>query len=399
MTSHIAVRSFLFALVVVTSAPSQELTEREIIRRYLSGSSATLANLEVQVTRAEWRGRTALPNPTASFSREDAAGIRDQFVTFNQRLPITGRRSALNSAGAAAIRESELEVAHRRQAAVAQLRRLYHRAAVSQVRHNALTTTQSRVREIVRVLKEREQAGESPGFDRMRTEREAEAIAARLAAERSEYLTAIVQLEAMVGEPLSDLPLRLEPVAAPPPSMADHENLALSVRPDYLAKKKQIERFRAERRAAARAAIPEPALIGGSKTTRTSGFSETGYVAGISVDLPVFNRGQAETARFKAETERAELELKLLENRIRAEIKAASEGLKAQQALAASLSRDADLSRIAQLSYDEGEASILELLDAYRVTLEASLRSADVRLALAEAQIDLDLATGKEVLP
>jgi outer membrane protein TolC len=67
--------------------------------------------------------------------------------------------------------------------------------------------------------------------------------------------------------------------------------------------------------------------------------------------------------------------------------------------LAASLAPDEDLGRIAQLSYDEGESSILELLDAYRVTLEGRLRTTDIRLALAEAQVDFDLAIGKEVQP
>ncbi len=399
MTSHTAVRSFLFSLAVAVSAHAQELTEREVIRRYLSGSSARIAALEVQVTRAEWQGRTALPNPSASFTREDAAGTRDQFLTFSQRLPITGRRSALKEAGTAAVREDEFLVARRRQATVAELRRLFHRAAAWQTRHSALIASQAQVREIVRVLKEREQAGESSGFDRMRTEREADSIATRLAAERSEYLAAIRDLETILGESIIDVRLVAEPSAAPPFSQADVEDLAVSARPDYLAKKQQIERFRAERRAAARTAIPEPTLIGGSKTTRSPGFNDTGYVAAVSIDLPLFNRGKADTARFKAEAERAELELKLLENRIRAETKAASERLNAQQALATSLAPDEDLGRIAQLSYDEGEASIVELLDAYRVTLEARLRTADIRLTLAEAQIDFDLATGKEVQP
>jgi outer membrane protein, heavy metal efflux system len=55
------------------------------------------------------------------------------------------------------------------------------------------------------------------------------------------------------------------------------------------------------------------------------------------------------------------------------------------------------IERIAQVSYDAGERSILELLDAYRIGSTARTRQAALDASVREAEIELEFATGWEI--
>ena len=57
----------------------------------------------------------------------------------------------------------------------------------------------------------------------------------------------------------------------------------------------------------------------------------------------------------------------------------------------------AQIERIAQVSYDAGERGILELLDAYRIGASARVRQAALDLAVRQAEIELEFATGWEM--
>jgi len=57
-----------------------------------------------------------------------------------------------------------------------------------------------------------------------------------------------------------------------------------------------------------------------------------------------------------------------------------------------------ELERIAQTAYQEGELGILELLDAYRVHWQSSLRVLELIAASKQAEIELERAVGKPVL-
>jgi len=58
-----------------------------------------------------------------------------------------------------------------------------------------------------------------------------------------------------------------------------------------------------------------------------------------------------------------------------------------------------ELVRIARIAYEEGEKSILELLDVYRASRQAELRGLELLAAVKQAQIELDRVVGEEVFP
>ena len=55
------------------------------------------------------------------------------------------------------------------------------------------------------------------------------------------------------------------------------------------------------------------------------------------------------------------------------------------------------IERIAQVSYDAGERSILELLDAYRTGLSARVRQATLDASVRQAEIELEFVSGWEI--
>lgn len=178
---------------------------------------------------------------------------------------------------------------------------------------------------------------------------------------------------------------------------------AMSVREDYRAEQRRLEQFRLEQRAAERLRIPEPVLNAGLKRADVGqNRIETGPVVGVSVPLPLFNKGQAEVARYSAEQERISARLQILSQRIRAAIEGTVRAFNVRvqardryrQELAGS---GPELIKIATIAYQEGEIGILHLLDAYRSQRQAQLRMLDIQSAVKEAQIELERVVGEEI--
>jgi cobalt-zinc-cadmium efflux system outer membrane protein len=178
---------------------------------------------------------------------------------------------------------------------------------------------------------------------------------------------------------------------------------AMDVREDYRAEQRRMERFRWEQLAAERLRVPEPVVTAGIKRADVGLHRiETGPVVGVSIPLPLFNKGQAEVARFSAEQERARSRLQILAQRIRAEIEGTVRAFQIRTQ-ARDRYRDelgasgAELVKIATVAYQEGEIGILQLLDAYRTQRQAQLRLLDVQSAVKEAQLELERVVGEEL--
>jgi cobalt-zinc-cadmium efflux system outer membrane protein len=178
---------------------------------------------------------------------------------------------------------------------------------------------------------------------------------------------------------------------------------ALSVREDYRAEQQRLEQYRLEQRAAERLRYPEPVLSAGLKRADVGQPGTAhGPVVGITVLLPLFNKGQTEVARFTAEQERAAARLEVLAQRIRAAIEGAVEALRvrlrARDEYRADLAETGtELVRIATVAYQEGEIGILHLLDAYRVQRQTQLRLLAIQTAVKDAQIELERVVGEEL--
>jgi cobalt-zinc-cadmium efflux system outer membrane protein len=260
---------------------------------------------------------------------------------------------------------------------------------------------------IVEMLGRREREGESSGYDLLRAEQErvdlrietagAEAALAVVRAQFGSFFDPALQMDtvALEGE------LGVSGEAQDPDEAVKR---ALSQRADLRALLAEAERWDLERRAARRRRFPEPTLTAGWKRTEAFSLEDTGFIAAVTVPLPIFDRGQQTAERAIADRQRDELESEILERRIRSEVQAAlaREGA-ARQAVQwygqEVDHRAGELRSIAQLAYDEGESGILQLLDAHRTSLAMELRALAVRYEAKNAEIERDLAIGAEVKP
>lgn len=387
-------------------------SESQIIDRFLAQSPlARELRARVAVTQAEARTRTVYANPTISFSWE-GAGYSAYYIEGSETLPVSGRLGYLRQAVGAAVAAADLNREGQLWSLRSDLRNAFFRMVAAQERVSALSSRIGEVEGLVRILRRREEEGEGSRYDRLRAERElielrTDAIMARsLTAAAGAQLAAFLPEGTQVERVRGDLQIL--------PEVPDPENLvrrALHVRADYQAEQRDRSRYLIEEQAARRLRIPEPVVSAGVERAEVtagtganpfSNVTRNGPALSISVPLPILNSGRYEVRRYQAEQEQTDARIAVLSRQIRTEVEGALSVLdvrrEAQTAFAREMeSSGAELVRIAQTAYQEGEIGILELLDAYRVNGAANLRRLDLQAGVKEAFIELERAVGEEL--
>lgn len=392
----------------VVSASGRTVTEAEAIRIFLEQSPQARRVVVIEQTvDAALRVETRVANPSVAYQVEDAAGVRDEFLTFQMELPVTGRRGLLQSRAEVAASAAALGAEDELRRDVYGLKSAFHDVLY---RLRVLETLQEGVELLERtvaILNQREEEGEGAGYDVLRAEQEHAELQmtiagaeATLSAARSRFGSFFDPSLHMEGASLLG---DLELTSAVPDSRQAIED-ALQRRPDIRSLSIERKRLDLEYKAARRRRFPEPVLTAGWKRVEALDLSDTGYIAAVTVPLPIFDRGRLESARVTAEGERVELEAEILERQIRADVQVAVAREHAAREVADRYGDDidrraAELSRIARLKYDEGEGGILELLDAHRTSLTMQLRALAAQYEAKVAEIDRNRIIGKEAKP
>jgi cobalt-zinc-cadmium efflux system outer membrane protein len=360
----------------------------------------------INVAKAEARLGTQIPNPSVGVSREDAGGSTDQFFAAEQSLPVSGRLRLLRRAGDAAGLGVREQTRHDLLLLRGDVRIAFYSLLAAQERERVLSEHVLALNEVLRIIRERELAGEGSGYDVLRADRELSEVRSELAEAQVAALAPQAQLASLLGlrdsaqlQATGSLETRTET-----PVLEVVLARALQSRGDLAGQQQQLARFDFERRAAERQKIPEPVVGAGVKRVTSSGFADSGYVASVTIPLPLFNRGQAESARAHALHERTQSEIGALQSQLEAEVRASYATLQLRRKSAAEYAAKLaasgpELSQTAKLSYEEGERGIFELLDAMRVEQTSRTRMIDLQLAAKLAEIELDRAVGEEILP
>lgn len=393
------------ALLLTGALPgaAQQWTEATILRTFIDQNPYIRdARARVAVAEAESRGRTLYPNPSFFWIREGAGFT--EFFQAEQAIPINGRLQLLRQAGASSARAVEAGGAFDLWQARTSLRLAFYRLLAAQERQALYVNNTAEIDRVVRVLRTREEEGEGSRFDRLRTERERAELMAEFALVKAESELERARLLAFLppGTPVTEVSGRME-TSTLPMDAGMLTQRALNAREDYRVELRRLDQFRLEQRAAERLRIPDPVVSAGLKRADLGRSALAhGPVVQITVPLPVFNRGQADAERFSAEQERVSARMRILAQRIRAEIegtvRAFNVRFEARDRYLRELgSSGPELIRIATVAYDDGEIGILQLLDVYRTQRQAQSRVIDILLAVREAQIDLERAIGEEL--
>jgi cobalt-zinc-cadmium efflux system outer membrane protein len=382
-------------------ALAQDRSEREIVDLIVrDGPQARAIRAEAEVARREQLARLAYPNPTVTYSREGAGFT--EFLQAEQTLPIAGTRAALARAGVAATAAAEAE----RDVRLWQLRSnaatAVARVLAGQARSASARAHLREVERLVEVLRTREREGEGSKFDRLRAEQEIRDLTSVMTAADVELTEALGSLAGMLPRDF------VMPAIAPagtsldaPPGTDALLARAQASRAELRALQQSMNRAAAEADSARRAGLPIPTIFGGLKRADDGANREAGGVLGVTVGVPLFDTGRLEAATWSAERTRLETERSAIEHRIRSEIAGASAVLRLRETAASQETPGAaaELLAIAEIAYREGEAGILELLDAVRAAARARERSVDLRLHVRLAQIALERAVGEVLWP
>ena len=392
------------AVVVVcgTAHAQAVLTEADAIAK-LSADSPRVRAIRsgIELARADVLAASRWPNPRLYVGREAVSGVSETITTVLQPLPITGQRRFEMQAASALVDATSFRADDAMRRARADVRLAYADLVAAQARERELTAARDRLQELAGILTMRVREGDAAGFDRLRAEREVldlDADRVMAAADRARAQGRLAGFFATAIDPaLLVAEDRVITVRDVPPLdvLVDQGE---KTRGELLALDREIDAARLAERAADRRRVPEPEIIGGTKTSNFAG-GDIGSVLGVQAVLPLFDRGRVERARAQARASQASARIEALRLSYRGDI-AAWRGAALERRAAAERYRSSavasasDVERIARVSYESGERGILELLDAYRTSASARVRQAALDASAREAEIELEFVSG-----
>ena len=377
------------------------LTEAEAVRLGLARSDLTdLDQAEVRVAEADALAAGQIPNPTLSYSRDRVGGSPatvEQSWMLSQTFDLSGKRRLHREAAERRVEVASAGNATRRNELAAEIRRAFHNVLLRQETIRATETWVKRFARVEGLVGRLARAGEASSYDRRRLARERQAAEARLAAERAELGRTLANLATLIGarhEPL--VSGELLPPALPAIETALNQ---LEQRSDLRALSLAALAADLDGRAAKQGRIPDLTAGIGPKWVDNGISRDHGVALTLSMPLPVFDQQQAGRQRAAAEAARARAEYRLARARAEGELRGLHRQAEALRTAATEYRAHAaaaspELLRIAEAAYQGGESGLLELLDAYRGTLESETTALELGKRARDARIEYDLLTG-----
>ena len=415
------VRSACLLVVLATSsvARAELVTLDDALSRLRRDNLALVAaRYELDAMRADVIAAGVLPNPTLLLDSHvwthglPTSGQQDVSVGLEQPLPLAGqvgfrRRAAQRWASAA-----EHDFAATAWTLDADLREAYLRLQLAQSRRQVLAAGVADLGRVEAVIRQRSAAGANPAYDTLRVAVERASVGARLSDADADLIAARFLLAQAIGKNVDAPSLTVTPLGDPPelapevdPTLTSATILkSAAQRPESLAAHLRLDGSTLHIRALQRAFLPVPTLgIGYTHwfhVDELPGARDGGaLLLSLALPLPVFDHGQGVIGRAEAEARGAAIRADAVDLGLRRDAERAL-GTFALRAAAWRSYRDSTLGnierlrQIAELSYKEGRASILELLDAYRSHLDSEERALELRGSALRAAQDLQRAAG-----
>jgi cobalt-zinc-cadmium efflux system outer membrane protein len=387
------------ALGLATAHPSaaQEPLTLEAAAARARERSAAVRAAEAEAEQARLR-LAHLPflrdNPVA----EGAVGRRepgpnDLEIGVTQPLEIGGGRGARRAEAEAALAHAQAAVLDARRMAARSAATTYLRALHAEERLRLARASAGFAADLQRIAERRLEAGDVAALDvNLAGSAHARARAESKAAE-AERESALGELRVLLDMPAAEPLLLADPLEAEAGPAPVAELLAVArERADLQALRAQLRLAEAEVRAGRAAAWPE--LAPGVRYERDEG---TDVVwAGLSVTLPVFDRGRAQRAAGESRAGLVRARIAALERAIENEVRTAHRAYELRREawaeMSGALATADDNEALARRSYEVGQIGLGELLAVRRETLEARRAWLEALLAAGTARFDLEQA-------
>lgn len=382
----------------VSAGLTLELALAEAESRSPDLEAATAA---VEAARGRLRQAGFRTNPELSIEVENFAGTgpysgfegTETTVSVNQRLDLSGRRTARIGVGRVELEAAMLRLAIARADLKLAVRQQFATAVAARDRLRLARETLARAQELARIAGELVEAGRESPLRALRASSAAAQADAEVRAAEAEEMAARQTLGALLGADTPPAEVIGSGDLEPGPTVTAEQTLDVRLADvERLVSEAALQRERTLGRL-------DPAVGIGVRRIEETG--DQALMATFSVPLPVFDRNQGNITAAGAEVRGAAARRAGVLARARAQIGSAAASFAAAQARVTALEANAmpqaqEALRLAQLSYQAGRVSLLELLDAQDAFATAQADLINARRAQAEAAAVLDRAAAQQ---
>jgi cobalt-zinc-cadmium efflux system outer membrane protein len=394
---------FVLTWIAALSSPAtahagEGVAAIEAALRACTGPAAAAARARQLVADAAVAEVEVLPNPLLSAQHQRSfTGERDHETVAGISVPlgIGGRRFVLQDAARAHRLEVVLGARADRFDIALEVRASTARAALASARVAVVEEQRKAIAQLIARFGGLREGGETASYDVLRLETQLALLAPELSQAEAERDAESAWLEAMVGAPVSigraDLE-RLDEQAGELPRRAAHPRVA--------ALRSAAEAKRLQAQAAERRGVPDLELFAGYRMVGGDAI-QTGHGMSLGLSLPftLFDHGQGQARRARAEGELSTAQADTLARRMDAGPRAARARLAALARTEKELDRAIEgterwLESAAAL-FSAGEGSLLDVLEAFRARAQARLARLEVKERKIHALVGWMQASGR----
>jgi cobalt-zinc-cadmium efflux system outer membrane protein len=395
----------LFLLVLAQPASAGYLLSMEEAEKMFFENSLEIKakKADVKKSDAEVVDARILPNPIATYniqSVKNGGTEREEIYSLGQRIDISGKQSKKIASAMKKRDARALFVEHDTAGLLSQMKQAYYRILLIRENKKAMEGILGMFAEVESKTDARLRVGDVSEADLMKLVSERKRFSRTLEGLKAELTAEKRRLGLMLN--LEDMNFELKDAfqyAQLPLNSRNIQATALELRRDVRAQEALVEAADASLSASMRETVPTIEIEGGYKK-RTGGFE--GFVFGIAVPLPLFDRNQGKIALSKAEAEQERLAYELKKRSAVNEVNMLSERLAYLTARIADISEQLKAAReitdISRIAYEEGENGLIEMLDAVRSERELAMEYHGAVFDYWSAVFELERATGTKLV-
>jgi cobalt-zinc-cadmium efflux system outer membrane protein len=408
---RLAVVGCLLAVAgVPTGSLAQEspsLTAEQAVRQAMDREAFETAQASrVREARGEQTEAGAWPNPELAIEREAAfeegGAVAEDFFILEQALPVWGERRLREEAAAREVEAAEASNEAQRLERRLEVERIFYETLRAQKRLESAREWRERVGRAAETMQRRQEADEASEYAIQRMRHAEDEAKVAVEAARAAVIEQSGELAALVGRPDGkanrwELVGQLRPEALPELSALTDE---LDQQPELKALEARRRGASKRREAAQRAVYPMPSVMGGYKRLDApTGGSFHGFLVGVSLSLPIFSQQLGARRAARSQEMRLDAERRLMARRKAAKVASLHQSASIRMEAAREYRQEAVgraqkiLDRV-QSRQEAGEASLFELVDAYRTLHDSREEVIDRAWEARETRLELRRVAG-----
>lgn len=383
--------------------PADGLTLDDAIRLALE-HHPELRAAAARVDAAAGRARQARPwtNPELAWNAEDwpvggGGGFADakQTLGLAQTFPFPGKKAADREIGGVGMKQSSAELALRQTEVVREVKGAFFRVLAAEQWVAVSTQLVAVAESFATTARKRVEAGAAPYQEQLRAEVQWEQAQTELAGYQRERTHARQWLATLLGRPEGEATRLAGALAETPDArlLETPEAGRLDGHPGLRAAQAALDRAELEHR---RARLePYPDVKVGVAGGRVGATGESIIELGVSLPLPLFDRGKGRQQEARANVTVAEADLQGVRQALSREWADARERYRTAVEQVARyreriLPKATEALRLVQTGFEQGKFGFIDLVDTQRTTAEARLAYQGKLLELNLAQAGLE---------